>query len=171
MGLNYLMTYIFQLIAYVCYFHEHSTSYLLIVGLQNSHLAFHILGEEYVCVFYLIVWSFITEHPDQRAVFKSWHNISFRQILFVPSIGISLFLIKKVHVVCKYVVLIKKICFARKILWCRTKIKVGVEMLSMFSQMAPHNFPVNLAQFYRTPVCRLFAKGCSCCFLSSFTFS
>ena len=37
----------------VCYFHEHSTSYLLIVDLRNLHLPFHILGVEYVCVFYL----------------------------------------------------------------------------------------------------------------------
>ena len=37
----------------VCYFHEHSTSDLLIVDLRYSHLVFHILGEEYVCVFYL----------------------------------------------------------------------------------------------------------------------
>ena len=29
-------------------------------------------------VLYLIVWSFITKHLDQRALFKSWHNISFR---------------------------------------------------------------------------------------------
>ena len=33
--------------------HEHSTSYLLIVDLQNLHLPFHIIGAEYVCVFYL----------------------------------------------------------------------------------------------------------------------
>ena len=47
------LTYVFQLITYVCYFHEHSTSYLLIVDLRNSHLPFNILGEEYVCAFYL----------------------------------------------------------------------------------------------------------------------
>ena len=34
----------------VFYFHECSTIYLLIVDLRNSHLAFHILSEGYVCV-------------------------------------------------------------------------------------------------------------------------
>ena len=37
----------------VCHFHEHSTNYFLIVDLRNSHLPFHILGAEYVNVFYL----------------------------------------------------------------------------------------------------------------------
>ena len=48
---NYLLTCKFQLITYVCYFYEHSTSYLLIVDLRNSHLPFHILGTDYVCLF------------------------------------------------------------------------------------------------------------------------
>ena len=51
--LNYLLTYIFQLLTYVSYFHECSRSHLSIVDLRNSHLAFHILGEGNVCVFYL----------------------------------------------------------------------------------------------------------------------
>ena len=44
------------------YFLVHSTSYLLIVDLRNSHLVFQILGEEYVCVHFidhLITWSLV----------------------------------------------------------------------------------------------------------------
>ena len=37
MDLNYFLTFIFQLITYVCYFREHSTSYLLIVYLGNLY--------------------------------------------------------------------------------------------------------------------------------------
>ena len=74
-----VLTGIFQLITYVCYFHEHSTSYLLIVNLRNLHLPFHILGAEYVCVFYLfdsLKFYYIT--PRSLAIIKRWHNINFR---------------------------------------------------------------------------------------------
>ena len=43
----------------VCYFLEHSASYLLIADLRHLHLPFHITSAEYVRVYYLFDWSFI----------------------------------------------------------------------------------------------------------------
>ena len=53
MDLNYL-SFIFQLLSYVCYFHKHSRSYLLIADNRNSHLPFR--RRVRLCI--LFIWLF-----------------------------------------------------------------------------------------------------------------
>ena len=55
--LNYLLTCIFQLITHVCYFHESSTSYLLIADLRNSPSCIsYTKRRERLCI--LFIWLF-----------------------------------------------------------------------------------------------------------------
>ena len=49
----------------------------------------------FVYFIYLIAWSFITEHPDKRTVFKRLHNISFKEKYFVCFVDRNLHIVIK----------------------------------------------------------------------------